>query len=478
MKNITEIESGVYMGFPSHNKTDYIKKLNLKVLEIYSSIHSLNELIISTEFSISKNSSYYFKEKEFIIERMKNDFELDYFRTDLRNGLISLDAYLYNLAELSSNIEQSHEDVYPFIYNALNDIGQLLNIQIELYMNELELNWKKNIKTFLVIYGIVFIVLILIFIIVSRAYSSVLKNKANYFYIFYEMKIEVIQTLINDCEYFLQQFKKEKKILHDNSEELNSKKSDEESSFIEQKPQNFQSLISKKNDSCYNILSQNKRKGSIYQLIKSKTKTFEKKKITNYSFKINSFIICFILFLLVFFSYLIIVIGNYYSFINLISEYSIYNYNLQRFHNNLIEIFNGYREFLFDPNSLINGTLSNDYINNKINEIYFIKFDENIIFNKYRNKIPDIHESYKEFNSQTLCSRINYDYFFSEKECNLHMEGITTYEMSVVYTTITEEIRVHKNLVNQFLIYNSIFGNLTLYGSKFWNKDRIINNHN
>jgi hypothetical protein len=148
---------------------------------------------------------------------------------------------------------------------------------------------------------------------------------------------------------------------------------------------------------------------------------------------------------------------------------------LQRFHNNLIEIFNGYREFLFDPNSLINGTLSNDYINNKINEIYLIKFNENIIFNKYRNKIPDIHESYKEFNSQTLCSRINYDYFFSEKECNLHMKGISTYEMSVVYTTITEEIRVHKNLVNQCLSYNSIFGNLTLYGSKFWNKDRIIN---
>ena len=476
MKNITEIDSGVYMGFPSHNKTDYIKKLNLKVLEIYSSIHSLNELIISTEFSISKNSSYYFKDKEYIIERMKNDFELDYFRTDLRNGLISLDAYLYNLAELSSNIEQSHEDVYPFIHNALNDIGQLLNIQIVLYMNELELNWKKNIKTILIIHSIILIVLILILIIISKAYFSVLKNKANYFYIFYGIKFEVIQTLINDCEYFLQQFKEKQSILHDNSEEINTENSDKESSFIEQKPQKFQSIISEKNDSYYNkISSHNGKKAPIDKLIKNQRKNIENKKIINYKFNINSFIICFLLFLFIFFSLLIIVIENYYSFIKLISEYSIYNYNLQRFHNNLIEIFNGYREFLFDQNTLINGTLSNDYINNKLNEIYFLKFDENIIFNKYRNKIQDIYESYNEFNSQTLCSRINYDYFFSEEECNLHMKGITTYEISVVYTTITEEIRINKNLINQLLSNNAVFGNLTLYGSKYWIQDRIIN---
>ena len=94
---------------------------------------------------------------------------------------------------------------------------------------------------------------------------------------------------------------------------------------------------------------------------------------------------------------------------------------------------------------------------------------------EFLNKIQDIYESYNEFNSQTLCSRINYDYFFSEEECNLHMKGITIYEMSVVYTTITEEIRIHKNLVNQLLRNNAIFGNLTLYGSKYWSKDRIIN---
>lgn len=450
MENITELEHGAYYAYPANNKTDYIEKLNNKVLEIYSYIHSLNEIIIATEFPISENSSYYFNDKEYMIERMKNDFEFNYFRVDLRNALILLDAYLYNLAELSANIDQSHEDVYPFIHNTLNNIGALLDLQIELYMNELEFNWRKYLKKILIIHGIILIALVFILIIISKAYSSVLKNKANFFCIFYGIKFEVIQNLINDCEFFLQKFKEKHSVLHDNYQEVYNENTEQDSSFLEQNHQPFHSIISRNNDSYHN------------------------KRIINYRFNINSFIICFFLFLLLFFLYLLIIVNNYYAFINLILEYSKYNYNLQRFHNNIIETFNGYREFLFDQNELINGTLSNDYIDNKIHEIYFIKFEQNIIFNKYRNKIPDIQESYKEFNSHTLCSRINYDYFDSEEKCNLHMKGITTYEISVVYTTITEEIRIYKNIINQMLSNSEIVGNLTLYGSKFWNEDTII----
>ena len=87
MNNITEIENGVYSGFPSYNKTDYIEKLKLKVLEIYSDIHSLNQLIISTEFPISENSSYYFNDpwenhglieydKELVEKRHKEMFSM------------------------------------------------------------------------------------------------------------------------------------------------------------------------------------------------------------------------------------------------------------------------------------------------------------------------------------------------------------------------------------------------------------------
>jgi hypothetical protein len=132
MNNIGKINHGEYTGFPSNNKTDYIRKLKYKVMELYAIIHNLNEVIISNELSISENTSYYLNEKEFIIKKLIKDFESSNFRTSLSNSLVLLDGYLYNLAELTTKIEQNQKDVYPFIHNTLNNIGNLLDTQIQL----------------------------------------------------------------------------------------------------------------------------------------------------------------------------------------------------------------------------------------------------------------------------------------------------------------------------------------------------------
>ena len=58
------------------------------------------------------------------------------------------------------------------------------------------------------------------------------------------------------------------------------------------------------------------------------------------------------------------------------------------------------------------------------------------------------------------------------------MQGISNYGLSVVHTSITEEIRIYKNRINELLSNHSIVGNLTLYGSKYWNEEDIINRFN
>ena len=126
---------------------------------------------------------------------------------------------------------------------------------------------------------------------------------------------------------------------------------------------------------------------------------------------------------------------------------------MNEYHNDIIGIFNGYREFLFDQNSMINGKISNDYINDKLNEIYLTKFDDNVIFNKYRNKIPNFLQKYKELNENNPCSILrNNLYFNSEKDCLNHMHGISSYGLNILHTSMTEEIRIHKNIVNLLLI--------------------------
>ena len=95
--------------------------------------------------------------------------------------------------------------------------------------------------------------------------------------------------------------------------------------------------------------------------------------------------------------------------------------------------------------------------------------------NKYRKKIPEFLEKYEDFHSKTLCSRRNQAYFSSEEECQEHMQGISNYGFSVVHTSVTEEIRMYKNMVNQLLTNESVIGNLTLYGSKYWSDEEIEN---
>ena len=486
IKNITKISNGEYTGYASNNKTQNILVLINKTLELYSYIHSLNEIIIATELPLSKNTTYYLNEKEYIIEALSTNFEIINLRTSLSSAIITLDAYLYNLVELTSTIEQSHEDVFPFIHNTLNNVGILLNIQIELYMNELDFRRDKNKIKFIVSYCIVFVILVIIFILISKGYTIVLKNKSNFFHIFYGIKLEAIRSLISNCEYFLQKLKEDNKILNEEKEdEKNDEKEDDTTDILNPRMNiKLNSVITHNNKGShnynYNILSPNKKKVLLNKIISDQYKKGKEENI-NYRNNLKIFNICFIIFCLLNLVYLLIVFGDYISFLNLISEYSTYMNHLQTSHNGIIEIINAYREFLFDENSLVQGINSNDYIDNKMDEMFMEKFTDNIIFSKYRGKIPNYLDKYNDFHSKSLCSRRNEYYFKTEEECNNHMQGISTYGLSVLYTSITEEIRIFKNMINQLLMMNGIVGNLTLYGSEYWKDDDIVyemNNRN
>ena len=474
INNITNIENGEYTGFPSHDKEDYTSFLINILLETYSIIHSLNEIIITTKLTLSKNTTYYLNNKEFFLEALTKDFQIIKFRTGLSSALIILDAYLYNLAEMTSMVQQNNEDVYPFIRNTLNNARDLLNIQMELYINELKIRRHNNIIKIIIFHCIFFIFLILIFFIISKAYSLVLKNKSNYFYIFYGIKANVIRSLINNCEYFIQKLKEDNIILNEESgiEEKNDE--EEETSILTQKINSFlSSVISNKKKNKYKMLIQNKNKRTSIKYEKK-----ERKKSVNYTFNVKIFKIFLIIFFILILIYLGLIIEDYVSFMNSISDFSLYLFYLERFHNGIIDIINGYREFLFDENTIVNGLKSNDYLNFKINIIYKLKFSDSIIFDTYRKKIPGFLDKYNNFHYQSFCSRRNEYYFNSEEECNLHMQGISTYGLSVLQTSITEEIRIFTNAVNQLLINKEIIGNLTIYGSQYWHEENIINEIN
>ena len=95
--------------------------------------------------------------------------------------------------------------------------------------------------------------------------------------------------------------------------------------------------------------------------------------------------------------------------------------------------------------------------------------------NKYISRIPGLKGNTDKLKSQSLCNMRNEYYFNSIEECESHMQGVSTYGIRIVNSIITEEIRKYKNMAEQLLESNLIVGNLTLYGSKYWDEQNITN---
>ena len=54
---------------------------------------------------------------------------------------------------------------------------------------------------------------------------------------------------------------------------------------------------------------------------------------------------------------------------------ALYMYHMLHYHNNVINIYNSFNEYLFYENSMMYNTLVLDFLEQTINETYDIKFD-------------------------------------------------------------------------------------------------------
>jgi hypothetical protein len=141
---------------------------------------------------------------------------------------------------------------------------------------------------------------------------------------------------------------------------------------------------------------------------------------------------------------------------------------LQHIHLGLIDIFNVYREFLFDNQSIVN----------EISPFEYMSFVE-------KEEIPKISIDYKylistsqkwlnqtDFLKDTLCGFYINDFFDSTVQCEEYIGLITKYNFIYLSNYFLEEIKINKNLVKYKLKYEKVLGNLTEY-----NPDDYINNN-
>ena len=136
---------------------------------------------------------------------------------------------------------------------------------------------------------------------------------------------------------------------------------------------------------------------------------------------------------------------------------------MQKYHNNIIELFNGYREFLFDENSIINNLPAYDYLL-KQEKSYYSSNTETVNYTSLlTNVVAEINKNNKILHEKGLCSYY-ISYFNSQEECEKFLggkDGIISLGFHILMNYFVEEIRNARNYMKVLLDHNILIGKLS-----------------
>ena len=434
--NMNEIEGGEYWNIPDNSKDNYFNLIKEELIKLLVENQSSMKIVYSSSLALSDNAL------KNISETILNIKMLSYPKTnnvkyDIYTALMQYNSAFYNLASSASDIKQNHTDLYNYIYNNLNGYKTALNILIDLYESELEI-YKYNI---FIVFSMTCILLIISALLadyfILQNSESAIETRGKYMKVFYGINEKFLNMLIFNCETL-----------------LNKLKSSEEQRYHEE-------------DTLYESINDKmtfKKNQSQKQLLQNSDLNYDDNRMQNRDCTYNIlFISFFLLFTLI--SYSNFVFSTVYIF--KISRKSITIsklwFKLQDYHLEIINMFNSYREYLFDNQSFIDDMIVMDYIvQAERKELTSMAEDKKYIeanYPKLVNTKPDEHLSYND----DLCAFYINDFFDSSDMCSEEIGLITKYDIYHLAFYFLEEIKIKKNIVRYKLKYENIVGNLTEY---------------
>ena len=443
------IKGGEYTGYPAQEKEEYIDLIKDEIMKLFIENQESLKIIYSNSLVLSNASATFLTKTKLKIKMSKSP------KVDISNIiLISLMQYngaFNNLATSTGSITQNHPDLFNFIYNNLNGYKTAINNLLNIYRIELEKYLKILIRLVIISSILVFLCFVGIYIIILFNFFAAIERRGNYMKVFYGINENILKMLIFNCENLINKLKTSEEQRFHEDETVNE--SIEEKITLEnnQKISQRQKTVSQSFNLNYGIDNIKSNRASSSGIV---------------------FIILYGIFILISFSFFI------YNGIYIIkfSKESItisFIFNkVQSFQLGIIDTFNVYREYLFDNQSIINGTLPFNYLAKAENEslmhiiedIQYLNTNYDKIFLKNKNfTIKD-----------NLCSYYINDYFDSSVDCSDKIGLITGYDFFTLSYYFLEEIKIDKKIVSYKLKNENILGNLTDYNvEEYLNDDRI-----
>ena len=433
------ITDGLYET-PDSNFTQYTANIFFYSQIMFSESNSIFESILGSTLDLCTETKYALKESPYSVEILYQNSKIKNVTSTLIVSIIQTFSALSNLLTKSDYISVDDPNLYNFLHNCFNKIGLAIKIQFELFVSELDIKEKHIFENIIIFCFAYLIVHILIYFIIFKRYYSIVIKKASYISVFYGIGLSLIKSSIKKCELFIN------KINNQNEDNIKARDMDEETT----------SLISSLNFNLNNTQMENN-----FKMNKKRIKPLKKSQQLGDDKRSKKFKLLFICYLIISFLYLSCVFFSFLLITNKFIENATYIYHMQNYHTNICELFNSYREFLFDENTKIYGKNAYDYLIEKEKEIYSTNNNDAIQLIYSSKYISDLNNN--DFFDKGYCE-LYVCYFKSKEECINYMggeNGILSLGFDLLINSFIEDIRNAREYMKLLLDKQVLVGNLS-----------------
>ena len=332
---------------------------------------------------------------------------------------------LYHLL-ISDDLSYQNKQVFNFLHNAINNVAIGLENVIDIYLNELQIRKHYYIIYSYIILIVSFFVYIGIYFLIKIAYIQVINRKESYISVFYGINLSFIKASMLKCEQFINKINPNELVI---SQEKNDEydKSISFSNFNDDF--NFINKPNTKNNNKNNQKNNQIRKKIKFKEI-SKNRIFTVKLIGIVLFS---------------YAYVIIVLLKFIFYMNNVEIMGSYIHCMQDYHNNLLNLFNAYREFIFFNETKMYNMPIFEYLETAEKQIYNTFTSDINYIADHCNRIKGLCQIYRQIQKSQNYQKPNTD--LSNNVPDSYMEVVTSLGFYNFINFWMEEIRIKKNYI-------------------------------
>ena len=427
--NFSEIRGGEYINIPAKNKKNYLSLVKSKINELFMENQNSIEKILFSDIYFSKSTKKLYEEKVIKSKLFPNGEDME----ELFNLIVEYNNDFYYFI-ITVNIKHNDENVNKFIDNNFNKYKIAMQLLVSIYVNELSQNKEKSIIYSIIYMIFIFIINLIVYYYISKYFKLSNKKRMNYIKILFGINSNILRIFIQESLNLINNLK--------DSNENNDSEFEEDNNIITNL-----NLIDNKESKNIRISSEN-----------IMSKQINNNNISNVN---NLFFVLFgILLLLLYFCFIFYII----YLLNLFKKADkmiSFGYFFDLYQNQILDMFNVYREYLYNNNSMVLNYKSIDYLRILEDEIYDSITEQRKIIEEYIEQLlasnPQLMQELEDLN---YCKYNVTDYFDSSEECSIIFQNFLNRDFHFFSNYFLEEIKIGKNIVRYKNKYENIIGNL------------------